>query len=280
MQKMAVPESLVIIAGRGSYPHALARSARSQGVQRIHAVAFRGETHKSIEAVCDQVIWIRLGQLTRMVEAIVSTGAGDAVMAGLIRPTLLFHVRMDTALLKLLHGLDERNAHTIFGAVGDTIRAAGINLLEASTFMELFIAEAGLLTERPPTPQELQDISLGTRIAKATSGMDIGQTVVIKRGTVLAVEAFEGTDATILRAGRLGGTGGVVVKVAKQGHDMHFDIPVIGARTVQTLRKARIGAIALEAGRAIILDREAVIAALNKCHISLTVQDLAGQDWQ
>ena len=272
-----VPESLVIVAGRGVYPLALARSARSQGVGRICAIAFRGETNRTIESVCDSVTWIHLGQLSRMIEAIRETACRHAVMAGLITPTQLFRVRMDKALLKLLHGLKERNAHTIFGAIGDTIRSAGIEVLEASSFMELYMAPAGQLTDRGPGEEERQDIQLGIRIAKASSGLDIGQTVVIKRGTILAVEAFEGTDATIRRAGKLGGAGAVVVKVAKTGHDMRFDIPVIGPQTVKTLRRARIGAIALEAGRGIILEREVVVAGLNRLGIALVAVDLSNQ---
>ncbi len=273
----SVPESLVIIAGRGVYPLALARSARSQGVRHICAIAFRGETNRAIESVCDSVTWINLGLLARLLEAIRESGCRDAVMVGLITPTQLFHVRMDAASLKLLRGLGERNAHTIFGAIGDAIRAQGVNVLKASSFMQLYMAEAGQLTDRAPSEAESRDIQLGVRIAKATSELDIGQTVVIKRGTILAVEAFEGTDKTIRRAGKLGGAGGVVVKVAKPGHDMRFDIPVIGRKTVQTLRRARIGAIAMEAGRGIILEREAVIAGLNRLGISLVALDLSQQ---
>ncbi len=258
-----IPETLAIIAGKGAYPRLLAESARLQGVRHIVAVAFRHETDPRIEAVCDTVHWVYLGQLGRMLDALASTGAHHAVMAGQITPTHLFRIRMDARLIDLLKRLPERNAETIFGAVGDELRGIGVDLLAASSFMEAHMPSAGILTERVPTDEERRDIDLGFRIAKLSSGLDIGQTVILKRGTVLAVEAFEGTDAAIRRAGKLGGTGAVVVKVAKQGHDMRFDIPVIGLNTVKSLRKARIAAMAMEAGKAILLEREAVVARMN-----------------
>ena len=178
-----------------------------------------------------------------------------AVMAGQITPTSLFNVRFDREAWTLLSGLKERNAHTIFGAIGDRIRSLGIELLPAYLFMESSMPAPGLIGTRRPTEPERADIELGLRVAKAVSGIEIGQTVVVKNGTILAVEAFEGTDATIQRAGRLGGRGIVVVKVAKQGHDMRFDIPVIGERTLKTLRKARAAVLAVEARRTLLLDR-------------------------
>jgi DUF1009 family protein len=132
---------------------------------------------------------------------------------------------------------------------------------------------AGLLSSRHPDDDEMNDIRLGFHVAKVTSGLDIGQTVVVKRGTILAIEAFEGTDATILRAGKLGGSGASLIKVAKPGHDMRFDIPVIGMRTVKSIRKAGISAVALEAGKAILLEREKIIQTLNAMNTALIVMD-------
>ena len=145
-----------------------------------------------------------------------------------------------------------------------------ITLLPAYRFMETEMPAVGLLSQRAPDEREQADIVLGARVAKTTSGLEIGQTVVVKEGTVLAVEGFEGTDETILRAGRLGGAGGVVVKVAKLGHDMRFDIPIIGTRTFKNLRKARISCLAVEAGRTILLEREKLVAEANRLGLAFT----------
>ena len=267
------PKEILIIAGKGAYPRLLAQSARTQGVSRIVAIAFRKETHPIIEKVADEVHWIYLGQFGKMLDAIEATGIKQAVMAGQITPTHLFNVRMDAKLLEVLRRLPERNAETIFGAVGDELKALGVDLLPASSFMQAHMPTAGLLSKRKPTETEMNDIRLGFHVAKTTSGLDIGQTVVVKEGTILAVEAFEGTDATILRAGKLGGKGAVLIKVAKPGHDMRFDIPVIGLRTLKSIRKAKIGAIAIEAGKAILLEREEIIQQVNKLDIAFIVMD-------
>jgi DUF1009 family protein len=269
-----LPDAITIIAGKGAYPRLLADSARAQGVKRMTAIAFRHETDPVIAKWVDEVRWIYLGQLGRMLDALKATGIPHAVMAGQITPTHLFRVRMDGALIALLRRLPERNAHTIFAAVGEAIHDVGVDLLPASSFMEKHMPAAGQLSRRAPTETEANDIRIGFEVAKTVSGLDIGQTVVIKEGTILAVEAFEGTDAAILRAGKLGGAGGVVVKVAKPGHDMRFDIPVIGLHTVKSIRKARIHAIALEAGRAILLERDELIRQLDKLDVSLTVESV------
>lgn len=251
-----MPDSLIIIAGRGAYPRVLADSARRQGVKHIAAIAFKRETDSVIEKLADEVAWIHLGQLQAMLDAMKAFQIPHAVMAGQIKPTHLFTVRFDKKLFEVLGRLKERNAETIFGAVGDELRAIGIDLLQASSFMESAMPAAGQIGRIEPTPAQWDDIRLGLRVAKATSGLDIGQTVVIKEGTVLAVEAFEGTDDTILRAGELGGPGSVIVKVAKRGHDMRFDIPVIGERTFKMIKKSGACVLAVEAHRAILLERE------------------------
>lgn len=268
MNPNRVPESLAIIAGKGAYPIALAQSARAQGVKRIYAVAFKGETDRALERLVDAMEWIYVGQLGALLDRMKNSGARVAVMAGQITPTNLFRVRMDRPMLELLGRLKERNADTIFGAIGDELKKVGVELQPASLFMETSMPTPGRLSRREPTAEEQADIALGLRVAKATSGLDIGQTVVIKQGTVLAVEAFEGTDAAIRRAGDLGGEGGVVVKVAKRGHDMRFDIPVVGMHTMKTLRKAGIRVLAVEAGRTILLERERVVQEADRLGLS------------
>jgi hypothetical protein len=271
-----VPSEIVLIAGKGAYPALLARSARAGGVRRIVAVAFRRETDPAIGRIADEVRWVYLGQFEAMLEAMRASGIRQAVMAGQITPTHLFNLRPDRRMLDLLRRLPLRNAETIFGAVAEELRAIGIELLPASSFMEQHMPAAGVLGRHRPSETQQRDIELGARVAKATSSLDIGQTVVVREGTVLAVEAFEGTDETILRAGRLGGPGAVVVKVAKRGHDMRFDIPVIGLHTMKALRKARAAVLAVEAGRAILLERERVVAEADR--LALCLVAIAGEE--
>jgi hypothetical protein len=269
-----IPESLGIIAGKGAYPRLLADSARKQGVKRLFAVAFRKETDPILGKYVDQIEWLFLGQLGAMLGAFKASGVKHAVMAGQITPTHLFRIRMDAPMLALLARLRVRNANTIFGAVGDELKKAGVELLPASLFMEYTMPDAGVLSSRGPTEQERADIELGMKVAKLTSGLDIGQTVVIKNGTILAVEAFEGTDAAIARAGELGGVGAVVVKVARRGHDMRFDIPVVGKHTLKSLRRIGASVLAVEAKRTILLDREAVIEEANRQNLFLVAMDV------
>ncbi|MBT3194019.1 MAG: LpxI family protein [Verrucomicrobia bacterium] len=278
MSTSPLPSKIAIIAGRGAYPLLLAESARTQGVTRVVVIAFKKETDPRITSVADDVHWISMGQLGRMLEALAQTGVKHAVMAGQITPTHLFRVRMDAKMLSILKQLTTRNAETIYGAICKELTEMGIELLPASSFMEAHMPAAGQLTTRAPSDVEMNDIRMGFMVAKTTSGLDIGQTVVVKEGTILAVEAFEGTDAAILRAGKLGGAGAVLIKVAKPGHDMRFDIPVIGLKTVKSLRKAKIGAVAVEAGKAIILERAEIIRRMNAMGIAFIAVDASTQE--
>jgi len=270
----AIPEPLGLIAGKGVYPRLLAESAHAQGVRQVFAIAFKGETDRLIEKAADRVEWINMGQFGRMIEALADSGVKHAVMAGQITPTNLFRVRMDARMFELLKRLPVRNAETIFGAVADELKAIGIELLPASSYMQDHMPQAGLLSRRAPTEGEQRDIELGLTVARTTSGLDIGQTVVIKQGTILAVEAFEGTNDTIKRAARLGGEGIVVVKAAKKGHDMRFDIPVVGLHTLELLRKARAAALAVEAGRSILLEKEKVVAEADRIGLCLLAAEV------
>jgi len=192
-------------------------------------------------------------------------------MAGQTNPKNLFFARLDKALLNLLKSLPVKNAHSIFGAIISEIEKTGVELLPASAFMQDYMPSAGCLTARAPDARELTDIEIGRRVIKDTSHLDIGQTVAVKEGMVLAVEAFEGTDKAIRRGGKLGGKGAVVVKVPKVGHDMRFDIPVIGTKTLRSLKKAKASCLAIEAGGAIVLHKDDLIARANAMGISITV---------
>lgn len=260
-------KSLCIIAGRGVYPLELARSARANGVQRVHAVAFRGETRKDLAAEVDGLRWVRVGRLADLLDAVKSSGAPEAVMVGQIKPAHLFLARFDAPMRELLARLPRRNADTIFGAVGEELAKLGVTLVHAGRFMESRMPAPGVLTNREPTEREWADIRQGFDLAKFSASHKAGQSVVVKNGTVLAVEAFEGTDKMILRAGRVGGRGGVVVKVAQEDHDMRFDIPAAGPRTLQSMKRAGCGCLALEAHRSILLERDKVIFEANAANI-------------
>ncbi len=270
----SIPESLGIIAGRGAYPRILAESARAQGVKRLFAVAFKGETDPVLQRLVDDIAWIRIGQLRPLVEAFRASGVKEAVMAGQIKPGHLFSVRFDADMMRLLGRLQERNAHTIFGAVCDELAAVGVSFRPASLFMEQAMPPAGLLTPVPPTQAQEADIALGLQVARTTSGLDIGQTVVVKDGTILAVEAFEGTDRTIRRAGELAGPGAVVVKVAKPSHDVRFDLPVVGSRTLESLRKAGAAVLAFQAGRTILLEKDLLVRQAIKQKLCLVAVEM------
>ncbi len=263
------PRELLLIAGGGAYPIELIRSARAQGVARIVVLGFRGETSREAASLADEVRWLTLGRLGEALDAAESFGISDVVMAGRIRPGNLFRLRPDREAFEALAALRVKNAETIFGAVGERLAQRGLTLRPASWFMEKAMPGPGLLAKRPPTEREERDVALGRRVAKTTSGLDIGQTVVVKDGVILAIEAFEGTDAALRRAGRLGGPGAVAVKCAKRGHDMRFDIPVIGTGTIRTLRRIRAAALAIEAGRTIVLEREAVAREADRSSLCL-----------
>lgn len=266
-------KSLCILAGRGMYPIELAESARAAGVERIVAVGFRGETRRELREVVDEMRWVYVGSLGAFLEAVKGLGAEEAVMAGQIRPSNLFLTRLDAPMRALLGSLPRRNADTIFGAVGEELKKIGVTLGPAGRFMESRIPGAGVLTARSPGEGEWADIRQGFALAKMAAAYKAGQSVVIKQGTVIAVEGFEGTDRMIRRAGKVGGKGGVVVKVAQAEHDMRFDIPVVGMRTLQSLQKAKCVCLALEAGHAVILERERFVSGADRLGIAVVVVD-------
>lgn len=273
-QPAAAPECLAIIAGNGSYPHAMARGARAAGVKRIVACAFENETSEDLAKLVDQIEWMRVGQLGKMLRFLKDSGAKQAVMSGQIAPKNLFDLRPDIKAVLLLGKLRERNAESIFGAIADSMKEAGVELIPATSYMEEALAPTGLVAGPAPSRKILADLEFGMRIAKETSRLDIGQTVVVKRGTVLAVEAFEGTNAAVLRGGELGKKDAVVVKVSKPRQDLRFDVPVIGPVTIQTAAAAKIAAIGVESGKTLLLEPEK-LRQLASAH-SISVYGLEG----
>lgn len=259
-------DTLGIIAGSRSLPLLVAREARKAGVKRIAAVAFEGETERELESLVDSISWLRVGQLSKMVGAFQTAGVTRCVMAGQIAPKNLFEVRPDLRAMMMLFKLKEKNAHTIFGAIADELGKEGIMLIEATPWLRPAMPSAGYQIGPKLSKEQREDVDFGFRIAKEVSQLDIGQTVVVKEGVILAVEGFEGTDKCIARGGELAGPkrGGVAVKVAKKDHDMRFDIPCIGAQTIEICRNSGVEVLALEADKTIILEREQVEEAVRR----------------
>jgi UDP-2,3-diacylglucosamine hydrolase len=263
------PDQLAIIAGNGVYPRVLARAARAAGVRKILALAFEGETDPKLTQLVDEICWLRVGQLNRMLSTLRDARITSAIMAGQIAPRNLFDLHPDWRALLLLAKLKQRNAESIFRAIAGELDKIGVALLPATTFLEDFLAGKGLVAGPKLSRREKWDMDLGWGIAQKIAALDIGQTVIVKNGTVLAIEGFDGTNETIRRGGALGRGGAVMIKVAKPNQDMRFDVPVIGPETISVAAEAKIRVIALEAGRTLLLEKEAVILAAQRSKISV-----------
>jgi UDP-2,3-diacylglucosamine hydrolase len=263
------PDQLAIIAGNGVYPLVLARAARAAGVRKILALAFEGETDAKLGRLVDEICWLRVGQLNRMLSTLRDARITRAIMAGQIAPRNLFDLHPDWRALLLLAKMRQRNAESIFRAIAGELYKIGVALLPATTFLEDFLAGKGLIAGPKLSRREKSDIDLGWDIAQKIAALDVGQTVIVKNGTVLAIEGFDGTNETIRRGGALGRGGSVMIKVAKPDQDMRFDVPVIGPETILVAVEAKIRVIALEAGRTLLLEKEDVIRAAQTAGISV-----------
>ena len=259
-------DSLGIIAGSRTLPLLVAQEARKAGVRKISAVAFEGETEPQLASLVDSIVWLRVGQLSKMVAAFRDHGINRCVMAGQIAPKNLFEVRPDLRAMMMLFKLKEKNAHTIFGAIGDELAKEGITLIEATPWLKPAMPSEGFQLGPSVSKATWEEIKFGLGIAKEISRLEIGQTVVVKDGVVLAVEGFEGTDQCLSRGGALAGSkgGAIAVKVAKKNHDMRFDIPCIGAQTVRICQESGVSVLALEAGKTIILERPEVESIVSR----------------
>ena len=240
-------------------------------MKRIVAVAFEGETDPALAELVDEIVWLRVGQLSKMITAFVKRGIKQCIMAGQIAPKNLYEVRPDLRALGVLLRLKEKNAHTVFGAIAEELAKDGVELVEATPWLKPLMPGVGFqIGPRLPAPLRA-DIDFGFGVAKTIARLEIGQTVVVKEGTVLAVEAFEGTDKCLARGGEMAGPegGAVAVKVAKEKHDLRFDIPCIGPDTLEVCAKARLSALAFEAGKSLMLEQEACAKLAEKNKISI-----------
>src|SRR5947209_3544130 len=266
---MQIPEPLGIIAGNGVYPQELTQAARKAGVKQIVAAAFVDETDLAIEKLADTVEWLRVGQLGKLLKFFRENQVRCAIMAGQIAPKNLFDLRPDVKALVVLAKLKQRNAESIFTAIAGELKKTDIDLLPATTFMDDQLATAGLIAGSKLSRVEEDDVNLGWSVAKEIARLDIGQTIIVKNGTVLAVEAFEGTNDAIKRGGALARKDAVMIKVPKPNQDMRFDVPVIGVETIRVAADVKLRVIAVEAGRTLLLERDAIIDLANRANISI-----------
>lgn len=255
-----------LIAGNGRFPLIFARTARAAGIEVV-AVAHEGETLPELNDIVDAVTWVKVGELGRIISAFHRSGIDRAVMAGGIRKVAaLEHFAPDDRALRFLARLGGLGDDTVLRGVAEELESEGIRIVESTLFLSALLTPAGPLTTQVPDAAQWNDIRLGFAVAKAVGRWDIGQSIVIKSGIVLAVEAIEGTDATIRRGGR---AGAVVVKVSKPQQDLRFDVPAVGPETVRVCAEVRAAVLALEAGTTLLLDKEELLQHADRVGLSI-----------
>ena len=265
---------LGLIAGNGRFPFLVLDAARAQG-HDVTVIAAKEETFPELNDAAARhgspIHWISLGQLGTCIKLLEQSGVTHAVMAGQVKHNKIFSsgIVPDLTFLSVLRKLASKNTDGLIGAVAGVLGEHGIQLMDSTALLQPLLARAGVLTARQPTPEEAEDFTFGYRMADAIAGLDIGQTIVVKAQAVVAVEAMEGTDEVIGRAGRLAGAGTVVIKVAKPRQDMRFDVPVVGVATIAAMHRAGATALSIDAGRALVLDGDAVFAAADEAGITV-----------
>jgi len=264
-------DKLGIIAGNGKFPLILAENAAREGIEVV-AVALSEETDPAIEKFAAKVHWLSITQLGKLIKTFKNEGVTRAVMAGQVVKRRMYTsdiIKLDLTSARLWASLPDKKGDTILKAVADELSKNGIELIDSTTYMGGYLADKGVMTKRKPDNAELADVEFGFKMAKVIADHDIGQSVAVKDLSVVAVEAVEGTDNCIRRAGELGKGGIVVVKVSRKGHDMRFDVPVTGMRTIEALREAKARVLAVEAGKTLMLDKKEVLAAANESGICI-----------
>lgn len=264
---------LGLLAGNGRFPFLVLDAARSLG-HDITIIAVKEEADADLEAAAAAptpvpIHRVSLGHLGTCLQILQQAGVTHAVMAGQVKHTKIFGVMPDLTFMSLLTKLTSRNTDALIGAVADVMRDRGIELIDSTALLTPLLAEAGVMTARRPTEAETASLSFGYRMADTIAGLDIGQTVAVKQSAVVAVEAMEGTDAVIARAADLAGPGVVIVKVAKPRQDMRFDVPIVGVPTIQAMARAGASVLSLDAGKALMFDKTAMIAAADAAGIAI-----------
>ena len=259
-----------LIAGNGDFPLLVLEGARRRGVD-MAVIAIREEATRELDQAAKRIHWVSLGELGRAIELLHQEGVKQAVMAGQVKHQKIFSdIPADGRMAPLLERLATRNTDALIGAVASVLKFEGIELVDSTLFLEPLLPAPGILTARAPDEHEAADIAYGRQIARQIAGLDLGQTVVVAERACVAIEAMEGTDETIERAARLaGGTPLVVVKVSKPKQDMRFDVPVVGPRTIEVMKRAKATALAIDAGRTLIFDRQRVVEMADAVGIAI-----------
>lgn len=262
---------LGLIAGSRKFPLIFARAARDRGY-KVVAFAVRGDAWRAINKCADKVVWLRLREFGRLGDIMKREGINEVVMAGQISPGRLFssEVMRDAGLREVFAGMKDKRADTIFSTVIRHLEKSGVKFLDSTAFLGEMMPERGLLCGPEPSPEQSKDIEFGFKLAKEVAGFDIGQTVAVKSGAIVGVEAFEGTDNLIRRAGKIAGRGFTVVKVSKPRQDPRFDVPVVGLCTVKTLLRCGAACLAIEAGKTLFIDKEASLAFAERKGLIIT----------
>src|SRR5438067_2143253 len=259
-----------LIEGNGRFPFLVLEGARSQGID-MAVIALKEEASPELEQAAKRVHWVSLGELSKTIDLMHQEGVTQAVMAGQVKHNKIFSaIRPDWKLAKLLFSLPRKNTDSLIGAVAKVLEDEGIRLVDSTLFLKPLLPDAGVLTRRAPTADESADMAYGLGVARNIASMDIGQTVVVSSQACVAVEAMEGTDETIARAARIAaGKPLVVVKVSKPKQDMRFDVPVVGLPTIAAMKSAGATALAIDAQRTLLFDRDALIAAAEEAGIAI-----------
>ncbi|MDR2676846.1 MAG: UDP-2,3-diacylglucosamine diphosphatase LpxI [Endomicrobium sp.] len=252
-------QNIGLIAGNNRFPFLVAEEIRKNG-DRIICVALKEEADPALEKICDKIYWISVGRFQKIINVLKSEDVRIAIMAGQVKHIRIYSaISMDWCAIKIMSSLVNKKADTILNAVANEFKKNGIHLIPSHSYLKHLLAENGLLSGLKLSSDEERDVEFGYEIAKVVAGVDIGQTVVVKDRSVLAVESVEGTDECIKRAYQLGGENSIVIKVAKPNQDFRFDIPVIGINTINVLKENKIRAMAIEAGVTLILDKNDTI---------------------
>jgi len=259
-----------LIAGNGRFPFLVLEGARSQGIE-MAVVAIKEEADPDLAELAPKLHWVSLGELSKTIDLLRQAGVTQAVMAGQVKHNKIFSaIRPDWKLAKLLFALPKKNTDSLIGAVAKVLEDEGIRLVDSTVFLKPLLPDVGVLTSRAPGKEEAADMAYGLGLARKIAAMDIGQTIVVSSHACVAVEAMEGTDETITRAARIAaGRPLVVVKVSKPKQDMRFDVPVVGLPTIATMKASGATALAIDAQRTLLFDREALIAAANEAGIAI-----------
>src|SRR5580692_8744374 len=271
------PGNWGLIAGNGDFPFLVLQGARSRGIE-MAVIAIREEASPALERVAQRLHWVSLGELSHAIELLHEEGVKHAVMAGQVKHNKIFSsIRPDWRLAKLLFSLPLKNTDSLIGAVARVLQDEGIELVDSTKFLGALLPSEGVLTKRAPDGAEMADIAYGQLVARQIAGLDLGQTVVVRDRACVAVESMEGTDETIERAARIvDGSSLVVVKVSKPRQDMRFDVPVVGLKTVEVMRRCHVTALGMDAGRTLMFDRARVIEAADVAGIAIEAFPLEG----